>query len=198
MRNGGTIALLCVAALLGFLAPARATHIDRAPYRAQWDGKAAQAGLWTGWLTDAIEGDGAVLTQLSPRDVRSFCPRYRELDAHERAQFWIVLISAISERESDFEHAAYLDEPPPLSERSIGLMQLSLSDVDDYGCAFASEEEIADPEKNLKCAVQIMGQLVMKDDVIGGAPRLDRKGAAAYWSVLMMTLAPSSSAAPAR
>jgi hypothetical protein len=154
------------------------------PFRAAWDGETENGAIWTGWLSEAIAGERPSLLDAAPRDVRKFCPAYRSLSRRDREQFWIMLISAIAERESDFDEDAFLDEPLPLSERSIGLLQLSLSDSRDFGCAFKTELEIEGARENLRCGVQILRQLVEQDGVIGGAPNLAYRGAARYWAVL--------------
>lgn len=106
------------------------------------------------------------------------------LTFRDREQVWITLISAIAKHESDFDPHGTFDEPPPLNERSIGLMQLSLSDAQDFHCDFATEAEIEDAHRNLDCAVRILVQLVPQDGVIGGGRQDYRRGAARYWSVL--------------
>jgi hypothetical protein len=152
-------------------------------FTAVWDGE-DDGPQWTRWLDEELRDHDEKLIDFIPADAAEFCPKWASLDRRGREQVWITLISAIAKYESSFDADASFDEPPPLSERSIGLLQLSLSDSRDFHCGFTTEAEIEDPRNNLDCGVRILAQLVLGDQVIGGGRSDDRLGAAAYWSVL--------------
>jgi hypothetical protein len=158
--------------------------VEPSPFSAAWDGETDDAALWTNWLSDDLETDGAALIDLIPADAAEFCTTWPKLTRRGRKQVWITLISAIAKHESDFDPHGSFEEPPPLSERSIGLMQLSLSDAEEFHCDFTTEAQIEGARRNLDCAVRILAQLIPPDGVIGGGLGEDRLGAAGYWSVL--------------
>jgi hypothetical protein len=165
--------------------PARTpAAVERAPFTAVWDGETDDASLWTQWLSEDLETHGAVLIDLIPADATTFCKTWPRLTRRGREQVWITLISAIAKHESDFNPHGIFEEPPPTSELSIGLMQLSLSDAKEYHCDFTTEAQIEDPRSNLECAVRILAALVPTDGVVGGDRDDGELGAAGYWSVL--------------
>ena len=45
---------------------------------------------------------GAELIRSNPRDVLSYCPRYRALGPADRKLFWMQLLSAVVNRESSY------------------------------------------------------------------------------------------------
>lgn len=183
VRWGASMAALaCVSACA--LQPQSPATSEPQPFTAAWGGQADDAALWTQWLSEDLESDGAALINLIPADAAEYCSSWRTLDHRGREQVWITLISAIAEYESSLDPHASFNEPPPLTERSIGLMQLSLSDAAEFHCDFTSESQIEDAHRNLQCAVRILAKLVPQDGVVGGGWRNDRIGAAAYWSVL--------------
>lgn len=165
-------------------APAPAPAPVPPSFTAVWDGASPDAPAWTRILDEELRDHGDKLIDFIPADAEAFCPNWAGLDPRGREQVWITLISAIAKYESGFDPAAAYDEPEPLSERSVGLLQLSLSDSVDFHCGFATEVEIEDARNNLDCGVRILVELVLPDQVIGGGREDDRQGAAAYWSVL--------------
>ena len=167
-----------------YSAPSAPTPSAPAPqtFTAAWDSR-PNAALWTGYLDQALRTDGAALLAAVPSDIALFCGPYASLTPRDREQVWITLISAMARRESNFDPAQRYDEPG-LDEDSIGLLQLSLGDAQRYGCAFATEADITDPQRNLACGVKIMTRLVTRAGFIGGDDANPRTGAAAYWSTL--------------
>jgi len=158
--------------------------IEPRPFSAVWDGETDDAAVWSQWLSEDLETHGAALIDLIPADAAKFCRTWPTLTRRGREQVWITLISAIAKYESDFDPHGSFDEPPPLSERSIGLMQLSLSDAKEFHCDFTTEAQIEDARRNLDCAVRILAELIPPDGVVGGDSGEDERGAAGYWSVL--------------
>jgi hypothetical protein len=148
--------------------------------KADWDGH-QNGAEWTRFLLTALARSR--LPTFEPEDIDVFWTRYSAADDAGRQQFWLMLISAVARKESDFDPNCVFREPPPLNQASIGLMQLSLTD-NSYGCNFPDEKTIKDPARNLACAVRILERLVGRDNRIGGDATHRNKGAAAYWSTL--------------
>lgn len=148
--------------------------------KADWD-KHQNGPEWTEFVAAALKG--SALTKAEPVDSASFWQGYVVADEAERAQFWLMLISAVAKQESNFDPNCVFEEPPPLNQKSIGLMQLSTTDTV-YGCDFPDEDSVKDPQRNLSCAVRILDRLVNRDGRIGGDHMNRNKGAAAYWSTL--------------
>jgi hypothetical protein len=147
---------------------------------ADWDDE-PQASEWTDIVLEGLRS--SELTRAVPIDVADFWRGYEGADVDDRTQFWLMLISAIAREESSFDPGCVYEEPPPLSQKSIGLMQLSLTDRT-YGCDFPTEESIKEPRRNLLCAIKIIDGLISRDGRIGGDPAHRTAGAAAYWSTL--------------
>lgn len=183
----------CIAALVLLLSACATTerhHVEpphsdpappQAPLVADWDGRVADAPVWTGYLETALDRVGQPLLASAPSDVVVFCANYAQLSARDRKQFWIVLISAVAKRESNFNPSTIYAEPPPLNQNSIGLLQLSLTDNQAYHCTFADEAAIQDPQQNLECGVRIMARRIAGGEIGGGG---NRRGLAAYWATL--------------
>lgn len=186
--------VLALAGLLGACAswpggssvtrPPAKTASGSAEFDAAWDGEVDDAAQWTEWLSQAIDREGGPLLAATPTDIAAFCPRYAQLAPRDRKQVWILLISGIAERESSFDARASRMEPLPLSERSIGLMQLSLTDAEDFGCRFTTEAQIESPADNLECGVHIMALIIAGENLIGGDRGHIHQGVASYWAVL--------------
>jgi hypothetical protein len=148
--------------------------------RADWDGHPGGQD-WSSYVLTGLAGSR--LPGFVPVDVGEFWPGYEAANAAGRQQFWLMLISAIAKEESNFDPNCEYDEPPPLNQKSLGLMQLSLTDTR-YGCDFPDEASVKDPRRNLSCAVRIMDRLIVRDQRIGGDGAHRKSGAAAYWSTL--------------
>jgi len=148
--------------------------------KADWDGHRG-AAQWTGYLVQALAASPLLLTV--PADVSIFWVGYRTAAKDGREQFWVMFVSAIAKEESNFDPDCVFQEPFPLNQKSIGLMQLSLSDTS-YSCEFLTDNDIKDPRKNLQCAVRIISKLVATAGRIGGDTAHRTSGAAAYWSTL--------------
>lgn len=148
--------------------------------KADWDGH-AHGVEWTDFVVTALAA--STLTRAEPEDCATFWTGYADADEAGRKQFWLMLISAIAREESNFDPNCEYQEPPPLNQKSLGLMQLSTTDTA-YGCDFPDEEAVKDPQKNLSCAVRIFARLVNRDGRIGGDADHRKEGAARYWSTL--------------
>lgn len=148
--------------------------------KADWD-KHAHGAEWTGFVLAALKASN--LTKAEPADSATFWAGYAAADEDGREQFWLMLISAVAKEESNFDPNCVFEEPAPLNQKSIGLMQLSTTDTA-YGCDFPDEDAVKDPNRNLSCAVRILDRLVNRDRRIGGDDDHPKKGGAAYWSTL--------------
>lgn len=139
------------------------------------------------WSDQARVTAGVVLRDLDKaKDVARFCPKYAELGAYDRVQFWAELVSTMAYFESGWNTNSTFHEPAPLNYDSAGLLQLSTVDAKNYKsipqCALiATVAGLRDPLKNLDCGIRIMARLIGKDSAITTTAN---KGAAAYWSVL--------------
>lgn len=94
----------------------------------------------------------------------------------------VAFIRALATAESGLDPAMVYKEPAPLNKNSVGLLQLSLSDVKNYkqqALGIETEEDLKDPIKNLKLGLAILSQLHAfhsEENVYQSGGR--------YWSVL--------------
>lgn len=117
--------------------------------------------------------------------VKGWDPRYDVVIASLLKKFPVTLpcepvlfLKAIISAESNFNNASRYMEPPPLSQYSIGLFQLSLTDARIYGGLFKTEKEIENPILNIDCAIKIMNKLQFNHPAESPWESLGR-----YWSV---------------
>ncbi len=130
----------------------------------------------------------------NPSDVHEFCPNYANLSKAQKKNFWVYLLSSMTEFESghrpetSYQEAFNDAKGNPVISR--GLLQLSIESANAYGCGFATAQEIHDPKKNLSCGLRILNRWVGNDQRLAG--RINNKwlGGARYWSVLRYTNAP--------
>jgi len=156
--------------------------------RARWEPKARDGAAWSKHVFERIPALAPELLSSAPKDIAEFCPAYANLGETDRKNFWVYLVSAMAELESDFDpenvyKESFLDSKgnPVLS---IGLLQLSLSDASIYGCQFSSNEDIKEPNRNLDCGLRILNKWVGKDRLISGKAGTSWGGGSRYWSTL--------------
>lgn len=159
------------------------------PLTARWHySDNPQSIQWTNLTYAAIEKYGRNLIKIKPTDVDDFCPQYDDFSLEMKKQFWVFLISAISELESmhnpDVIYKEQFKDKYGKYIISRGLLQLSRESVLGYGCEFSSEKDLHDPELNLTCGVQILNQWVGRDQRITGKLKGSWQGGARYWSTL--------------
>lgn len=139
------------------------------------------------WSDQARVTAGVVLRELDKAiDVSRFCPKYAELGAFNRLQFWAELVSVMSYFESGWKPTTVFKEPAPLNNESVGLLQLSTSDAKNYASIpqckpLAVRANLMDPLINIDCGIRILAHWVGKDLVITS---LNNSGGSKYWSVL--------------
>jgi hypothetical protein len=129
-------------------------------------------------------------------DARDYCPAYHRLGATDRMKVWLQLISSMAKFESDFDtdqkYKESFKDNDATNVVSRGLLQISKTSANLYGCNVVQARELETAEANLRCGVRIINSLVTKYKAIHGvqdvanAKELSNpyRGAARYWSVL--------------
>jgi hypothetical protein len=126
-------------------------------------------------------------TALEAGDANSFIAGYDTLSPEGmKLKFWAELFVAISKFESGWNPKNVFGEPPPLNVNSVGLLQLSQQDQNNYQVTphVNSEEQLKDPLLNLQWGVSIFAHLLERDRVVASGTGNSSRGAARYWSVL--------------
>lgn len=148
----------------------------------------ADGEVWTELAETAVQE--TTLTAMIPEDADKFCPRYDSLVQSDRIQFWVGLLSAMAEHESDFDPMIQYTESLIQDSNghdvvSRGLLQLSLESARQtrYGCTIERDEDLHEPAVNLDCSAQILNTWVSRDGSIAGTAN-SRLGGARYWSTL--------------
>ncbi|MEL6204553.1 MAG: transglycosylase SLT domain-containing protein [Pseudomonadota bacterium] len=142
-----------------------------APPPMRWDHR-PEAEVWTATAFSAMEGHGAALPAITPRDIDTWCPGYAEGTEDERKAFWAGLISALAKHESTWNPRAVGG-----GGRWYGLVQIAPATARGYGCEARSGEALKNGEANLSCAIRIMARTVSRDQVVSAGMR----GVAADW-----------------
>lgn len=152
----------------------RASASTKSPhshYTMRWDHK-AQSTEWTERGIAALESHGAVLPDIVPADIETWCPGYAEASETDREAFWIGLISALAKHESTWNPAAVGG-----GGRWFGLVQISPATARLYGCEAKSGSALKNGAANVSCAIRIMARTVQRDGVVSAGMR----GVAADW-----------------
>jgi hypothetical protein len=120
------------------------------------------------------------------RDVKTFCPKYWDLNLKRRKYFWLYLYSAIARYENRYFNPEALHLEKSSQRHSIGIFQ-----VDTLNCAFGADKnksKLYDLENNFKCAVEKGADLVRKGKQVADGKYSGKKyidfGMDGYWSVL--------------
>lgn len=159
-------------------------------------GKPAWDPAWDVVLEKALPPE--LLSSAVARDVKPFCPRFKEMSVVDRRAFWAYVFQALAGAEAglvpttDVRHTepevAVEDTVTKRMVRSEGLLQLTYMDSDRYGCDFDWERDkglpekdpektILQPENNLRCGVRIMKTQLVEH-------RKPLVSSASYWSTL--------------
>lgn len=139
-----------------------------------WD-HVPQSQDWEARGFAALDTHAAVLPELVPGDIDSWCPGYPEATEEERAAFWLGLLSALARHESTWNERAVGG-----GGRWFGLVQISPATARHYGCAATSGDALLDGGANVSCALRIWATTVPRDGVISEGTR----GVAADWGPL--------------
>lgn len=155
---------------------------------ARWEGKASDARDWTVHTYNEVAKVAPNLLKTTPADFKEFCPGFTSLSESEKKNFWVHLLSAMAQYESNFKPSLQYKEAFKDAKGknviSRGLLQLSIESGNGYGCGFKNENELHDPYKNLSCGLRILNKWVGNDKRIAGSVGGAWKGGARYWSVL--------------
>lgn len=166
------------------------------PVPLSWESSAhPERAAWSAYLEQIIVSDWSTLLA-GADDMATFCPRYSSLSNDQRANFWAMLFSAMSNYESAYNPLSRMKETTlgvdPVTGQSVyseGLLQLSYGDMQSYPfCQFdwSKDKSLspADPQKtilqpdiNLYCGVGIMAKQIQRKGLI-------TVGVDAYWEVL--------------
>lgn len=120
--------------------------------------------------------------------MNEFCENYDELRSEDKLNFWIYLLSSMTELESSFKPETRFQESFNDSQGrpviSRGLLQLSIESANGYGCNIREANQLHDAETNLSCGIRIINHWAKRDLRIAGKVSGSWRGSARYWSVL--------------
>jgi len=153
------------------------------PAGLSWDTSAAREP-WSSKLLSLVNNNLPALEAGGPN---SFIAGYNTLSlAGMKLKFWAELLVAVSKFESGWNPKNVFGEPPPLNVNSVGLLQLSTQDENNYHLTphASSEEQLKDPLLNLEWGVSIFAHLLRRDGIVASGTGNASRGAARYWSVL--------------
>jgi hypothetical protein len=161
--------------------------------RARWNAKGAEGALWTRYTMDSLASLGKNLIGQVPKDMANYCPTYAKLTPAQRATVWVMLISAVAEKESSFKPKSYYTEGFKDSTGKLvvsrGLMQISSKSSNAYACGIQKETDLENAKTNLACGVRILNRQIGSSHFVSAhvknkRGRLVWVGGASYWSVL--------------
>jgi hypothetical protein len=156
--------------------------------RARWESSQRDGGKWSQYVFDQLPVLGKDLIGKTPADITAFCPGYKNNSLADKKNFWVYLVSAMSELESghnpDSKYTENFTDAHGRRVVSRGLLQISIESGNGYGCGFKNEQELHDPYKNLACGLRILNRWIGKDGVISGKSGSSWRGGARYWAVL--------------
>lgn len=159
------LSFLVFSFFLLFLSKAKADSLYSISYR--WDNQHEDARMWTAQSAESV--DENILDVPPPKDIASFCPKYKGLSPLEQLQFWIYLMSSMAQLESNFKpHVKYTENFVDSSGKKVvsrGLLQLSYESAKLYKCNFSKDLELHAPDINLDCGAKIMAYWLKKDGV---------------------------------
>jgi len=156
--------------------------------RARWETKQRDGVAWSKHVFEQIPVLAPRLLAKTPGDMAQFCPAYDELNVRDKKNFWVYLLSSMTELESNHNPAVQYVEAfnDAKGNRVVsrGLLQISIESGNGYGCGFKTASDLHDPEKNLDCGLRILNKWVGNDGTISGYKSPSYQGGARYWSVL--------------
>jgi hypothetical protein len=156
--------------------------------RARWETKNRDGAAWSQYVYDQLPVLGANILARDPADITNFCANYSNLNISDKKNFWVYMLSAMSERESAQNPATtYTESFKDVNGKyvvSTGLLQISIESANGYGCGFTSQSQLTDPERNLACGIRILNRWIGGDGVVSGKSGSGWRGGARYWSTL--------------
>jgi hypothetical protein len=131
------------------------------PTSLSWDNVLARKA-WSAQLLTSVGNSIARLEQGNPD---AFISGYSTLSPVLPIKFWAELLIAVAKFESSWNPNDIFSEPPPLTEASIGLLQLSYQDQSSYNLEPLSQaaRSLQDPLVNLRCGA--VGGSALREDL---------------------------------
>ncbi len=112
---------------------------------------------WTMAIKDELNqnSQSALLqSSLNQEDTAKLgCPKFNQLNAEEKINFWVIFFSGLSKAESNFYEKAKARAPKG-GHGNYGLLQISKQTARNF-CSL-SPEEILKGDKNLACGLKLM------------------------------------------
>lgn len=162
--------------------------------RARWESSQRDGVEWSKHVYQALDALGPDLLRGQVNDVEDFCPGYGSLSLADRKNFWVYLMSSMTEFESGHRpETSYRENFVDSRGQNVisrGLLQLSIESANAYGCGFQKPEDLHDPKRNLSCGIRILNRWVKNDRRLAGKLENKWQGGARYWSVLRFTNQP--------
>ncbi|MCG6903437.1 MAG: transglycosylase SLT domain-containing protein [Rhodobacter sp.] len=156
---------MSLAIMAGCSGSARTAQPDGTLPAMRWDHR-PESKIWTANTMAALNGHGAILSELEPSDIDEWCPGYRDAGPLQRKAFWAGLLSALAKHESTWNPKAVGG-----GGLWVGLVQIDPRTARGYGCAAQSSAALKDGSANLSCAVRIAARQVPKRGTISGGMR---------------------------
>lgn len=134
-------------------------------------GRGTEKDKWTRTVLSEVRANKKTLDKA--RDLETFCPGYRASSVKAQEMCWVIIMSAVSKKESDFIPGKAFREPN--GEYSVGLLAMS-----GHQCRNAPTiRALKNPTENLKCGTRHMVKMIEAGRCISCKP-----GGGANWSVL--------------
>lgn len=167
--------------------------------KVRWDDRGHTAN-WSKMAKSLVLENGVKLIESPPSDIDQFCPGYEGASDKNKAEFWVHLMAAIAEYESNFQPGRVNDESAFGSGQedvvSRGLMQISYPSIRskrirENGCLINNQKELHHPVNNIQCGIALFNVLTSgsgKNCISCKYEDGDKEGKfagiARYWSTL--------------
>jgi hypothetical protein len=152
------------------------------PIILSWDDNLTRCG----WSPTLIQQVTLSFDDLELGQPEQFLPGYNSLIPENKIRFWAELVIAIIRYESNFDPKCVYHEPARIGVDSIGLLQLSYQDQDNYEMEDISENDksLENPLVNIRCGLVILAHWLSADGTVAQGRKESSRGAARYWSVV--------------
>jgi hypothetical protein len=159
----------------------------------EWEKNNPSRKRWSEYVFLQIENNFEILN--SAKDIKHFCPNYKNLNKNQKINVWGQLIASMSFYESTFNPSARIasvsnsidpvTSAPLISE---GLLQVGYIDSLYHNCSFdwSKDSKLSDDDKrktilnpynNLSCGIKILTKQIRRYESIA----IDK---GAYWAVI--------------
>lgn len=156
--------------------------------RARWESKNRDGAAWSQYVYNQLPVLGASILARNPADITTFCANYGNLNTYDKKNFWVYMLSAMSELESGQDptqsYTEAFNDANGNRVVSRGLLQISIESANSYGCGFTAASQLHDPQRNLACGLRILNRWIGSDGVVSGKSGTAWRGGARYWAVL--------------